>query len=170
MSVLVGYATAHGSTREIAERLGIRLSELGCGADVVPLESSADPGGYSAVVLGTAVHSRRWLPVAEDFVRTHRDTLAERPLWAFSVGMPAALRGPWRRFSGKEETVILDALALPASLRGHRLLSGVVAPEHLDRAGSLMFRLVGGRFGDYRDWAVIDDWAGDIATALGPET
>jgi menaquinone-dependent protoporphyrinogen oxidase len=45
-----------------------------------------------------------------------------------------------------------------------------LAPEHLDRAGALMFRLVGGRFGDYRDWAVVDDWAGDIATALGPES
>jgi menaquinone-dependent protoporphyrinogen oxidase len=170
MTVLVGYASAHGSTRGIAERIGARLSELGCPADVVPLDRGADPTAYAAVVLGSAVHSRRWLPAGEDFVRTHRAALADRPLWAFSVGMPAALRGPWRRFSGKEETVILDALALPASLRGHRLLSGAVAPDQIGRTGTLIFRLLGGRFGDYRDWDTIDGWAAEIATALRPET
>jgi menaquinone-dependent protoporphyrinogen oxidase len=170
MTVLIGYASAHGSTREIAERIGARLSELGCPANVVSLDSSVDPAAYPAVVIGSAIHGQRWLPVAEDFVRAHRDALADRSLWAFSVGMPAALRGPWRRVAGKEEGVVLDALALPESLRGHRLLSGVVAPEHLGRRGALMFRLVGGRFGDYRDWDAIDAWAGDIATALGTET
>ncbi len=30
-----------------------------------------------------------------------------------------------------------------------------------------MFRLLGGRFGDYRDWQAVDAWAGEIATALG---
>jgi menaquinone-dependent protoporphyrinogen oxidase len=84
--------------------------------------------------------------------------------------MPAALRGPWCRFAGKEEAVILDALALPTSLRGHRLLSSVIAPEHIGGAGALMFRVVGGRFGDYRDWEAVDAWANDIATTLGPET
>jgi menaquinone-dependent protoporphyrinogen oxidase len=169
MTVLVGYASAHGSTRGIAERIGARLSELGCTADVVSLDRSPDPKAYTAVVLGSAVHSQRWLPVAEDFVRTHRDALADRPLWAFSVGMPAALRGPWRRFVGKEEKVILGALALPSSLRGHRLLSGAIAPEHIGRTGVLLFRLLGGRFGDYRDWRTVDAWAKEVATALGPE-
>lgn len=174
MTVLVGYASAHGSTREIAERIGARLTELGCAADVVSLDGGAGVGGvgpeaYSAVVLGSAVHSRRWLPAAETYVRAHRDALAERPLWAFSVGMPAALRGPWRRFAGKEEESILGALALPSSLVGHRLLSGVIAPEHISRTGTLMMRLLGGRFGDYRDWDTIAAWAGDIAAALGPD-
>ncbi|WP_037603609.1 flavodoxin domain-containing protein [Streptacidiphilus rugosus] len=168
MTVLVGYASAHGSTREIAQRLGTRLAELGCPADVVSLDGDVDPRAHGAVVLGSAVHGQHWLPVAEDFVRAHRDVLAERPLWAFSVGLPAALRGPWRRLAGKEERVVLDALALPASLRGHRLLSGVIAPEHVGRAGALMFRLVGGRFGDHRDWQAVDALAADIATALRP--
>jgi menaquinone-dependent protoporphyrinogen oxidase len=170
MTVLVGYASAHGSTRGVAERLGTRLTELGCAADAVPLDSAVDPAAFSAVVLGSAVHSQRWLPAAEDFVRAHREVLAERPLWAFSVGMPAALRGPWRRFAGKEETVILDTLALPASLRGHRLLSGAIASEHIGRIGTWIFRLLGGRFGDYRDWDAIDAWAGEIAKALDPGT
>ena len=69
MTVLVGYASAHGSTREIAERIGARLTELGCTADVVSLDSGVGPEAYSAVVLGSAVHSRRWLPAAEEYVR-----------------------------------------------------------------------------------------------------
>jgi menaquinone-dependent protoporphyrinogen oxidase len=42
-----------------------------------------------------------------------------------------------------------------------------IAPEHIGRAGSLIFRLLGGRFGDYRDWTAVDAWTDDIATALG---
>ena len=32
-----------------------------------------------------------------------------------------------------------------------------------------MLRLLGGRFGDYRDRPTVDAWAHDIATALGPD-
>ena len=39
----------------------------------------------SAVVLGSAVHNRRWLPGASAFVRDHAGVLADRPVWLFSV-------------------------------------------------------------------------------------
>ncbi|MGQ4388657.1 hypothetical protein [Streptomyces sp. SAS_270] len=34
-----------------------------------------------------------------------------------------------------------------------------------DADAYIMFRLVGGRFGDYRDWAAIDAWASEISDA-----
>nr|WP_236654713.1 flavodoxin domain-containing protein [Streptacidiphilus anmyonensis] len=139
MTVLVGYASAHGSTRGIAERLAERLSELGCPADAMPLDSDADPEAYAAVVLGSAVQSQRWLLAAEDFVRAHRDALAERPLWAFSVGIPAALRGPWCRFAGgggghprRARTTAQPAGSLPPlwrhRTRAHRQDRGIDVP------------------------------------------
>ncbi|MFD5467745.1 flavodoxin domain-containing protein [Kitasatospora sp. NPDC127059] len=166
MVVLVGYVSAHGSTREIAERIGTRLAESGCAVEVRPLDYMMTVDRYAAFVLGSAVHSRRWLPEAAAFLQRHRDALAHGGVWLFSVGMPAALRGPWRRFAGREEAIVLDALAPVPGLRGHRLFSGVVTREQIGRVGALLLRLLGGHPGDYRDWEAVDAWAREIAGEL----
>lgn len=166
MTVLVGYASAHGSTREIAERIGDRLNAAGCPAVVRPLDGTTQVERYSGFVLGSAVHDQRWLPEAAAVLQRHRDTLARSPVWAFSVGLPGALRGPWRRLAGREEALILAALAPPPGLREHRLFSGVATREQLGRTGTFALRLLGGHPGDYRDWAAVDAWADGIAREL----
>ncbi|MFI6645734.1 flavodoxin domain-containing protein [Streptomyces sp. NPDC050504] len=166
MNVLVGYATAHGSTREIAQRLCSRLRAAGLNAEARSLETVDDADAYRAFVLGSAVHGQAWLAPAKEFLRTHHDLLAARPVWIFSVGMPGALRGPWKRVAGTEEPVIVRDLPGPLSYREHRLLSGVIAPQHLPLRGRVLFRLMGCRYGDLRDWPAIDTWAADIADTL----
>ncbi|MFI7317085.1 flavodoxin domain-containing protein [Streptomyces venezuelae] len=166
MLVLVGYATTHGSTREIAERLGMRLGAAGLHVDVRPMREIHGPSAYGAFVLGSAVHRQAWLPEAQDFVRLNGDLLGNRPVWFFSVGMPGALRGPWKRMAYKEEPYITESLPGHVPFRRHWLLSGVIRPEHLSRAGRLLFRLMGCRFGDFRDWPGIDARADQIACEL----
>ncbi|MGW7412377.1 flavodoxin domain-containing protein [Streptomyces sp. NPDC054863] len=166
MDVLVGYATAHGSTREIAERLGARLKEHGFEAEVQSMDRIELPDRYVAFVLGSAVHRQAWLPPAKDFVRRHGDVLGSRPVRLFSVGMPGALRGPWKRLAAKEGPLIVGGLPDLPSYRDHRLLSGVVARDQFPLSGRLMFRLMGCRYGDYRDWEAIEEWADGIARAL----
>jgi menaquinone-dependent protoporphyrinogen oxidase len=166
MDALVGYATAHGSTREIAERLATTLSEAGLKAEARAMETVDDADAYNAFVLGSAVHGQAWLPAARDFVHDNLDVLGPRPVWIFSVGMPGALRGPWKRLAPKEIPVIVGSLPGDLRYRDHRLFSGVVAPTQLPLMGRMLFRLVGGRFGDYRDWTAIDDWGTGIADEL----
>ncbi|KOU57495.1 flavodoxin [Streptomyces sp. MMG1533] len=166
MDILVGYATAHGSTREIAERLATKLSEAGLKAEARSMETVDDADAYNAFVLGSAVHGQTWLDPAKDFVRANPDVLGSRPVWIFSVGMPGALRGPWRRMADKEIPVIVESLPGDLSYRDHRLFSGVVAPVQLPVTGRILFRLLGGRFGDYRDWDAIEAWGSGIADEL----
>lgn len=167
MDILVGYATAHGSTREIAERLATELSEAGPKAEARSMETVDDADAYDAFVLGSAVHGQTWLDPAKDFVRRNLDLLGSRPVWIFSVGMPGALRGPWRRMADKEIPVIVESLPGDLPYRDHRLFSGVVGRDQLPVTGRILFRLLGGRFGDYRDWDAIDAWASGIADGLG---
>jgi menaquinone-dependent protoporphyrinogen oxidase len=124
MVVLVGYASAHGSTREIAEHIGVRLREQGLAHHVRDLERATleEPERYEALVLGSAVHDRAWLPPAKDFLRHHGELLETRPVWLFSVGMPGALRGPWKRLAAREGPLILADLPGPPPYRSHRLL------------------------------------------------
>ncbi|MFE4050167.1 flavodoxin domain-containing protein [Streptomyces sp. YIM B13518] len=166
MNVLVGYATAHGSTRAIAERTAAVLRHAGLTAEARPVTEVEDAGAYRAFVLGSAVHGQRWLRPAKDFARDHLDVLVRRPVWIFSVGMPAALRGPWRRMAPQEVPVIEKDLPPGLAYRSHRLFSGVVERDHLSRTGRLLFRLVGGRFGDFLDGEAVDAWAAGIAEEL----
>ncbi|MFF7452449.1 MULTISPECIES: flavodoxin domain-containing protein [unclassified Streptomyces] len=86
MDVLVGFATAHGSTREIAERLAAKLSEAGLKAEARAMETVDDADAYRAFVLGSAVHRQAWLEPAKEFVRDNLGLLGARPVWLFSVG------------------------------------------------------------------------------------
>jgi menaquinone-dependent protoporphyrinogen oxidase len=166
MDVLVGYATAHGSTRGIADRVAAGLDKAGLSVETRDLQTVDDAEAYAAFVLGSAVHGQSWLEPAKAFLRDNADVVGSRPVWIFSVGMPAALRGPWKRLAPKEKPVIVESLPGELPYRDHRLFSGVIAPDQLPLTGRLLFRLVGGRFGDYRDWDAVDAWTAGIAEEL----
>jgi menaquinone-dependent protoporphyrinogen oxidase len=167
MTVLVAFASAHGSTRSIAERLAAQLVAVGRFAVPAPVGDVSSVAPYEAVILGSAIHDQAWLPEAKWFLIDHADELARRPVWLFSVGMPAAIGRPLRKLALREEAVIHRDLADIAPTRGHRLFSGVVThdafPGNFNR---LAFRLTGSHYGDFRDWDSIDEWAAEIAGQL----
>ncbi|MFI1518620.1 flavodoxin domain-containing protein [Kitasatospora cineracea] len=164
--VLVAHAGVHGSTQSIAERLAARLRERGDEVDVLAVDAVADPAGYDAYVVGSAVHDMAWLPPALRFVRANAGLLADGDVWLFTVGMPGALRGPWRTLAGREEGRVVGDLVAQLRPRGHRLFSGVIDPEHLTRAGRAAFRAMGLRYGDHRNWPEVDAWGREIGRAL----
>lgn len=164
--MLVAYAGVHGSTRSIAERIAARLREQGLRADALPVEAVDDLRVYDAFVVGSAVHDMAWLPEALTFVRRGAELFVRHGVWIFSVGMPAALRGPWKAFAAKEEEHVAGHLIDELRPRGHRLFSGVIRPEHLSGTGRVKLRAMGLRYGDYRDWSEVDAWARDIARAV----
>jgi menaquinone-dependent protoporphyrinogen oxidase len=162
MTVLVAYASAHGSTRDIAARIAAQLREGGFGVHLAPVEEVDDVQRHEAVVLGSAIHDQAWLAPAVAFVRRHAPALATRPLWLFSVGMPKALGRALQAAAAREESTLLAALPAAIRPRAHRLFSGVVRAEDLPWPGRIFFRALGGRYGDFRHWAEIDAWAGSI--------
>ncbi|MFG2269630.1 flavodoxin domain-containing protein [Streptomyces chartreusis] len=166
MRVLVGYATTHGSTRGVADRLAAGLRHAGLTTDVRALDVVDDADAYGAFVLGSAVHNQSWLDPAKDFVRDNLELLGPRPVWLFSVGMPGALRGPWKRLGPMEAPVIVRSLPKGLPYRSHRLFSGIIRASQLPLGGRIRFRLIGGRYGDHRDWEAIDGWAAEIAAEL----
>ncbi|APC34860.1 MULTISPECIES: flavodoxin domain-containing protein [Nocardiopsis] len=164
MSVLVGYASEHGSTREIAERIAGRLRERGHTADVRSLAEAPGAGEYGAAVLGSAVHGGSWIPEASEYLRANAAPLGRMPVWLFSVGLARVVGGWFEKHvqEPKEVAELHDALGF----REHRLLAGSLRPEHLPRFGRAVYRLMRGRYGDFRDWDEIDGWADAIAADL----
>lgn len=166
MRVLVAYASAHGSTREIAERLALTLGHGGLTTTLSAADRVQDVADHDAVVLGSAIHNSSWLPDAVDLVRRIADDLGDRPVWLFSVGMVDALRPALRGWAATEKPKVIESFARPLRPRDHRLFSGVINSTHLPLLGRLMFRVMGGRYGDYRDWPAVDAFAEDIARVL----
>lgn len=168
--VLVSYASAAGSTRGIAERIAERiravLDRQGVDADVQcrPVAPDLDPDGVDALVVGSAVHDMAWLPEALTFLGRAAGTGA--PVWVFSVG-GVEPRGALRRgLVSRERATIERAFPPDFAPRDHRVFGGIVVTTGLPLWGRLFWRLVGGRPGDHRNWAAIDEWAESIAAVL----
>lgn len=65
MVVLVAYATDHGSTRGVADRIADRLRQRGVDAKACAVADVLEVSSCEAVVLGSAIHGGKWLPEAE---------------------------------------------------------------------------------------------------------
>jgi menaquinone-dependent protoporphyrinogen oxidase len=161
MTVLVTYATKHGSTREIAEAIATTLVDRGISTEALAVDTVADVGPYEAVVLGSAVYMGRWLKEATEFARRHREQLTARPLWLFS--------------SGPLGTEVVDAEEQPKELaelrqtlgpRDHRLFDGALTSDALGFGERMIMKAVKAPEGDFRDWDEIQAWAVAIAGEL----
>ncbi len=164
--VLVTYVSPHGSTRGIAERIATRLTDSGLSVDCLPIHQAQAITGYDAVVVGSAIHGQAWLAEAAQFVSTHANELSVKPVWLFSVGMPAALARPLRRLAMREGPKAVAPFRAMVHPRDTRLFSGVVTKQQFPAASRAVLRLMGGHYGDLRDWPEIDAWADRIRDDL----
>lgn len=167
--ILVTYATCTGSTRGVAEAIGKTLSEGGAVVDVLPMRDVKDLAPYRAVVVGSAIQGKLWLPEAMQFVQSHRLELARKPFAAFLVCMTLAMRnGESYRHFVVDFLAPVRALVKPIS---EGLFAGALdiskVPTFRDR---LMFRLsvLFGvwKEGDHRDWNAIRSWAETLRPLL----
>jgi len=71
MTVLVTYASKHGSTEEIARRIADRLRERAVDAEARPITEVHDLGDAEVVVLGSAVYMGSWMKEASQFAERH---------------------------------------------------------------------------------------------------
>jgi hypothetical protein len=91
-TLLLTYATTHGHTATIADRLADALRALGIGVDLRDVQQlgDADPGSYDAVVAGASVHAGHHQRAMLNWVKANRDNLAAVPTLFLSVSLTAA--------------------------------------------------------------------------------
>jgi len=118
------------------------------------------------VVVGSAIHGQAWLSEASQFLSTHADELIVKPLWLYSVGMPGALARPLRKFAMREGPKVVAPFVDMVRPRDTRLFSDVVSKQQFPAVSRGILRLMGGRFGDFRNWPDIDAWGASIRDDL----
>lgn len=170
MKILIAYASKHGATREIAERIAARLRAAGQEAEVRPVKAAGDLAGYDAFVTGSAVYYGSWLKEAAEFVWRNQTVLANRPVWLFSSG-------PISADTTDDQGRDLREVAEPKQIaefrealkpQDHRVFFGKLDRGKLGFVDRLVASLPAfpGSEGDFRDWNDIEVWAERIAREL----
>jgi len=163
--VLVAYATKHGSTAEIAEKIGQVLREAGLDTNVLPASPVDDVAPYDAVVLGSAVYIGGWQKNAAKFLNVNENALAEKEVWLFSSG-PTGEGDPVELAEGWRFPKSLQSLADRIQPHDIVLFHGALDEEDLNFIQKWMLKNVSAPLGDFRDWEAITAWAMQIADAL----
>lgn len=174
MKILVAYATRHGSTAGIAERIAWTLSRSGHQAVAVPVAEVGDLEQYDAVVLGGASYMFHWLKEATRFAKRHQRRLREVPVWLFSSG---PLGTDLVDEQGRDVLEVtrpreFDELTELLDPRGERVFFGAWdadAPP-IGMAERVIRKMPESKntlpVGDFRDWDRIEAWAREIAGSL----
>jgi menaquinone-dependent protoporphyrinogen oxidase len=162
MAILVAYASKHGSTQGIAERIAEKLRQLGIQAEARPVEEVSDPGSYQALVIGSAIYYGSWLKEATEWVRRNWAVEASLPMWLFSSGL-LGTEVQDTEPQPKEMAEFREAIAP----RDQRIFFGALDSSRLSFAERMMVKAVRAPAGDFRDWQAIEDWAASIARDLG---
>lgn len=174
MSVLVAYATRHGATAGIADRIAARLRIDGIEAESTPVSAVRDARTYDAFVIGSALYMFHWLGPASDFVRRNTATIDRHPAWLFSSGpigtdLVDAQGRDVRSNAGPRE--IGELMAATHALDHHVFFGAYDPAAKASGVAERFLRLMPAAkasfpSGDFRDWGEIDAWADAIATEL----
>ena len=184
LNVQVVYASRHGGTAGIADRIAEVLRTEGADVVVANAADRPDPRGFDAYVIGSGVQIGRWHKEGIEFLERNQATFATRPVWLFSSGpLPGSSKatdatdalalalGP-EEGPGSGGRKKIEELSAAIHPREHRVFRGAFNPN--DPPKSMQERLV--RLmpaakqilpaGDFREWDAIEAWAREIAAEL----
>lgn len=151
MASLILYASKYGATKSIAERIAARLTELGEQVELKPCAEAPESfAGYERVIVGCSIYVGTWFKDGAVLLRKRGDDLRQARVWAFSVGGNEALSDDARKAVAEIEPV------------EHEYFRGVVDHSEVGFVERQLIKIVGGTFGDFRDWDAIDAFADRI--------
>jgi menaquinone-dependent protoporphyrinogen oxidase len=166
--ILVTYASQGGSTAGIAEAIGQTLSTNGTVVDVRPIKEVTDLRSYRAVVVGSAVHSGKWMPEAMAFVGGNQNTLLRVPTAVFQVCMMLAASNEQYKRMVPEWLAPLRAQIRPAA---EGSFAGALWPNKYSKLSEklglhIFLAAIHLKAGDYRNWDAIRTWAENLGPVL----
>ena len=174
--VLVLYASTHGHTATIAERIAQALEQSGAPAELRRADAKLDvaPADYAAVVVGGSVHAGHHQRELVDWARRHATSLGAMPSAFFSVSLTAAddtdeARATARRY--------VDEFVEETGWTPGRTASFAGALQYLeyDFFTRLLIKQMMHRGGhptdssqdyDYTDWDAVDRFGRQVAALL----
>lgn len=160
MRVLVAVASKHGSSAEIADRIGEVLVAAGIETDVRPPDEVLSVAQYDGVILGSGVYAGRWLSAAKKLAERETAALRSRPVWLFSSGPVGDPAKP------AAEPVDVELVRRRTDAIDHRIFPGKLDRQELGFGERAIVLAVHAAEGDFRPWEDVSAWATGIAQTL----
>lgn len=168
--LLIGYASAHGSTAEVAEYIGKVLQEHNFDVSVQRVDDVAAVSGYDAYILGTAIHAGMWLKPMSVFFEKFEEHMIGKPVYLFMtcirVMEPEGRQHALANYVHHDTTEKLD-------VRDIGVFAGKLNWDEIDlkERWTLSLRydgleVPGVRNDDFRDWSAIRAWAMNVRADL----
>jgi menaquinone-dependent protoporphyrinogen oxidase len=164
-TILVTYASKHGSTAKIAKKIGETLTQAGFQTAFADAKSVRDISPYQAIILGSAVYYGKWRKEAVKLLKTHEHILAEKPTWFFSSG-PTGEGDPVELLAGWHFPTALHEAANRIQPVDIAVFHGALNPDKLNIFERWILNNVKSPVGDFREWDAIIAWANSIAHNL----
>lgn len=154
-TALVVYASTHGHTLKIAERIASRLRDGGMRVRLLEAGEleNAEPDGADLVVVGGSVHAGHHQPALLDWLHRHGSTLTPERTGVFSVSLTAADEDgeSLRTVAGYVDQLTGELRARPAEAVA---FAGALQYREYDIATRVLMRLIAGRRDLPKDWHV----------------
>jgi menaquinone-dependent protoporphyrinogen oxidase len=158
-TALVLYASAHGHTLKVAQRIAGRLREAGLHAHLCEAGDPETPGpeGTDLVVAGGSVHGAHHQAALRDWLRRYATTLDLDRLGLFSVSLTAAdaAEESRRRVDGYVEELLEDLPGRPVEVLA---VAGALQYREYDVPTKVLMRLIAARQDRPTDWHVDTDY------------
>jgi len=165
-SILLGYATRYGSTKEAADVVAATLQEAGFQVDLQPAREVKSLVGYGAVVLGAPLQMYHW---HEDVIRLllrHQKAIQQVPVAVFALG-PTTSPYDEKEWTSARQQLDGDLATMPwFSPLDVRIFGGRMDPAKLRFPMNLFSKAVPAS--DMLDLADVRAWAADLAGKLHP--
>jgi menaquinone-dependent protoporphyrinogen oxidase len=172
-SVLVVYASTHGHTAKVAQRIAEAVRGAGADTTVVDVRDAADvdPARHDTIVVGGSIHRGHHQRELACWVKHHDDALASRPSALFSVSLTAAEDTDEARTATER---CIDEFVEDTGWKPQRsiAIAGALQYREYNIHTRVLMRLImkhGGRPTDtshdyvYTDWDAVDRFGRDCA-------
>ena len=181
--VLVLYASTHGHTGKIADRIAEVLRAQGFHARVRPLNertSHLDLAEFDAFVIGASVHQGHHQPEMVEWIAKHRTVLSLHPSAFFSVSLTAAddTDEACETVRSMIDDVLDETGWIPTRTES---FAGALQFKEYNLPTRVLMRLIARRIEhqtdthidvhedtDYTDWDAVERFARDFAATVQP--
>jgi menaquinone-dependent protoporphyrinogen oxidase len=173
---LIVYASTHGQTAKIADRVAQAVRDAGARAEVREVSSARDlvVSDYDAVIVGASIHASHHQREVVDWVKRRATALSGMPSAFFSVCLAAAEdTGESREATRKYVEDFVDETGWTP--RRTATFAGALEYLEYNFATSLLIRLMMKHAGhptdtsrdyDYTDWDAVERFGRDCAAML----
>lgn len=164
-NVLVVYGTGTGCTEGVAGCLGKTIASSGHAVEVVSAKDAPDPSSYDAVLVGSGVRAGNWHAPVKEWVKSNAAALADKKVAFYTVCLGLATDPS----KDAEVRAYTDPLVAATGVTPVEIgvFAGWNEPRRFSFLERTILKLMKAPEGDFRDWAAIEAWAGEVAPRLG---